>query len=68
MLVLSRRIDDTILIGDQIRIVICRISGTVVRVGVEAPRELNVVRGEIANRDAESTESETVAPEQEVKS
>ena len=47
MLVLSRRKDEVIQIGDDIRIMIVRIGPNSVRVGIEAPRELNVVREEL---------------------
>lgn len=47
MLVLSRRKSEVIRIGDDIRIMIIRIGPNSVRVGIEAPRTLNVVREEL---------------------
>lgn len=44
---LSRRQREVITIGNSIRITICRISGNVVRVGIEAPQDLKVLREEI---------------------
>ena len=47
MLVLGRKKSEVILIGDDIRVTILRISGAVVRVGVEAPKGLDIVREEL---------------------
>lgn len=46
MLVLTRGIDEGIMIGDNICVTIVRINGGAVRIGIEAPREAPVVRGE----------------------
>lgn len=47
MLVLSRKKDEAIVIGDSIRITVVEIQGDKVRLGIEAPRELAVYRQEI---------------------
>ena len=47
MLVLSRKSGEAILVGNDVRVVVVDVSGGVVRLGIEAPRELNVVREEI---------------------
>lgn len=47
MLVLSRKIGERIMIGDDISITIVRIGPNNVRLGIEAPRELNIVREEL---------------------
>ena len=47
MLVLSRQTDQTIVIGDNIRITIVDVRGDKVRVGIDAPREVAVHREEI---------------------
>lgn len=49
MLVLSRKKDETIEIGDEIIITIVEIRGDKVRLGIEAPMELPVHRGEVAD-------------------
>lgn len=47
MLVLSRKVGERILIGDQIAVTIVRVTGGGVRVGIEAPPEMAVLRAEI---------------------
>lgn len=47
MLVLSRSEGDAIRIGDDIEIVVVRIGPTQVRLGISAPRDVNIVRTEI---------------------
>lgn len=47
MLVLSRRINDSIAIGDNIEVVVVEIKGDQVKLGVKAPKEVKVFRGEI---------------------
>jgi carbon storage regulator CsrA len=47
MLVLSRKTQEKIHIGDNITVTIVRVKGQTVRVGIEAPEEVRVVRGEL---------------------
>ena len=47
MLVLTRKTDEEILIGDDIKITLVRVKGNTVRLGIDAPREIRVVRGEL---------------------
>ena len=47
MLVLSRKKNESIMIGDTIEIKIISVDGDQVRVGIEAPRHLDVYRKEI---------------------
>lgn len=47
MLVLSRQCDETIIIGDSIRITIVEVRGDKVRIGIEAPKDVSVHRQEI---------------------
>lgn len=51
MLVLSRKKNERILIGKDIVIVVNRIRGSVVSIGVEAPIEVRIVRDELEQRD-----------------
>jgi carbon storage regulator len=47
MLVLSRKLGERILIGDKISVTVVRITGNAVRIGVEAPPDLTVIREEL---------------------
>lgn len=47
MLVLSRKVDEKILIGDDIVVTVVRITGGKVRLGIDAPREVTVLREEV---------------------
>ena len=50
MLVLSRKVGDRIWIGDEISVTVVRVTGGGVRIGIEAPKELAVVREELKNK------------------
>ncbi|GGI06659.1 carbon storage regulator CsrA [Egicoccus halophilus] len=47
MLVLSRRIGESIVIGNQVTITVLEVRGDQVRIGVDAPREVQVHREEV---------------------
>ncbi len=47
MLVLSRKVGQRILIGDQITVTVVRVASGAVRIGVEAPDHMVIVREEI---------------------
>lgn len=47
MLVLSRKAGEEIIIGDDIRLVVNRISGNRVTIGIAAPHDIHIVRGEL---------------------
>lgn len=53
MLVLGRKTTESISIGDNIKVTICRIGPSSVRLGIEAPREFNVFRTELGPRPKE---------------
>lgn len=50
MLVLSRRIGETLIISDNIKVTVLGITGTQVRIGIEAPQEISVHRQEVHER------------------
>jgi carbon storage regulator len=50
MLILTRRVTESLMIGNDVIVTILGIKGNQVRVGVQAPREMPVHREEIFNR------------------
>lgn len=47
MLVLSRQVEQEIVIGECIRLKVVAVSGNQVRIGIEAPAEVTILRGEL---------------------
>lgn len=47
MLMLSRKTNEEIIIGDNIRVVVVEVRGDKVRIGIEAPKDVSVHRKEI---------------------
>ena len=47
MLVLSRKVGQTIWIGEDVELVITEISGEQVKVAINAPRSIEIIRGEL---------------------
>ena len=62
MLVLSRKVGERIRIGDQITIVINRVVGSRVSVGIEAPSQVRIVRGELEFYPDETVDAATAVP------
>ena len=60
MLVLSRKLNQEILIGDNIRITVLKVKGNTVRLGIDAPRDVHVLRGELEGVDAQSDQPSAV--------
>ncbi|MBX3414764.1 MAG: carbon storage regulator [Pirellulales bacterium] len=63
MLVLTRKLKEQIRVGNEITITILRVSGKSVRVGIEAPREVRVVRAELPMLEETIDETEESAEE-----
>lgn len=68
MLVLSRKVGERILIGENISVTVVRVAGNGVRIGIVAPAEMPVIREELklqldeaARQEARSAENPSVA-------
>jgi carbon storage regulator len=64
MLVLSRRVGERILIGDNISVTVVRVTGGGVRIGIEAPPEMPVIRQELKEQleNAEAAKRKAQSP------
>lgn len=57
MLVLARKIDETIKIGEHITVTVLQVKGRMVKIGISAPRDVRVMRGELTPFQAAASPS-----------
>ena len=50
MLILTRKIDESVIIGDDVKITVLGVKGGQVRLGIDAPKHISVHRQEIYDR------------------
>ncbi len=63
MLILTRRVGETLVIGDDITVTVLGVKGNQARLGVNAPKEIAVHREEIFNRiKREQADGESIRP------
>ncbi|AMV40082.1 carbon storage regulator CsrA [Planctomyces sp. SH-PL62] len=63
MLVLSRKALQSVMIGSDIRITVIRVEGNQVRIGIEAPKDVRILRGELID-DARDEFGEPARPQE----
>ncbi|ENB9460856.1 carbon storage regulator CsrA [Providencia rettgeri] len=61
MLILTRRVGETLMIGDDIKVTVLGVKGTLVRIGIEAPKDVGVHRQEIYNAIQEEIKNATAS-------
>ena len=54
MLVLSRKVNQSVRIGSDITVTVTKIKGGTVRVGIEAPKDVKITRPEVERDNAEA--------------
>lgn len=63
MLALTRKIGERIVIGDSITVTVVDVKGDSVRIGIEAPKEVRILRGELLDATAAENRQAIVAKE-----
>jgi carbon storage regulator CsrA len=63
MLILSRKLDESILIGDSITVKVVSIDKGVVKLGIEAPSDIRVLRNELIGAVADSNKAASTLQE-----
>lgn len=64
MLVLGRKVDEAILIGDEIVVKVVSIDNGVVKLGIEAPKDVSILRDELAKEVAKSNKEALVSADE----
>lgn len=63
MLILTRRVGETLIIGDNVVITVLGVKGNQVRIGINAPKDVSIHREEIYNRIHQDLDDTTESKE-----
>ncbi|WP_024851647.1 carbon storage regulator CsrA [Hydrogenovibrio kuenenii] len=64
MLVLTRRVGETLIIGDNVKLTIVGVKSGQVRVGIDAPKEVQIQREELLLKQDKTSEDDTSTTEE----
>lgn len=62
MLILTRRVGETLMIGDEVSVTVLSAKGNNIRIGINAPKEVSVHREEVYQRIANQDSEENSKP------
>jgi carbon storage regulator len=63
MLILSRKVGERIVIGNDITVVVSRVAGDRVTLGLEAPPDVHILRGELRPFDKQQQKTKPTSPD-----
>lgn len=64
MLILTRRVGETLMIGDEVTAKVLSVKGNQVRMGIDAPKQVSIHREEIYERIRQQRIDDAAAPDQ----
>lgn len=66
MLVVTRKTEESIIIADQIEIVVLEVSRDRVKLGITAPRDIKIIRNELRNAQDANVDSSKAIPKETI--